>query len=163
MIQADQQSILDNLLQNGYQPQIQAETNQLYYVHQENGVEFPVFIRIMEGGELVQLIGFLPCNFQEETLYEVARTLHMINREIDLPGFGMEEQAKTIFYRLMVPAPNGQIDEKLTLAYLKSIHLVIISFQQVIKAVASGDMTLSQVIEQLNQASAEEPLPTDAR
>ena len=116
----------------------------------------PPFIRLMEGGELVQLIGFLPCNFQGETLYEVARTLHMINREIDLPGFGMEEQAKTIFYRLMVPAPNGQIDEKLVLAYLKSIHLVITSFHQVIQAVASGEMSLMQVIEQLNKTAATE-------
>lgn len=77
----------------------------------------------------------------------------MLNRELDVPGFGMEEQSKTVFYRIMMPAMDNNIDEKLIGAYLDTIKLVMSTFSPAVEAVASGQMSLGAVLDKVREAT----------
>lgn len=153
MIPLEIEPIRKHLRQKKIDAHFQKETDQLYFLLKIAETEFPVFIRIMEGGELLQLLSFLPCNFKESTLSDTARLLHMLNREMDIPGFGLDENSSVVFYRLMIPAKEKAIDGELLDAYLSAIDMVCHSFAPVIAAVAFGGMTLNEVLKQAKTAA----------
>jgi hypothetical protein len=126
----------------------QKETNQLYIVLKISDFEFPLFIRIFEGGELLQLLAFFPCNTKSSTLGETARLLHLLNKELDVPGFGMDEDSFVVYYRCMIPVKDNQVDEALLNAYMNSIELVCRSFAPVVLTVACGGLTFEGILKQ---------------
>ena len=131
----------------------QKETNQLYVALKIAEREFPLFIRIFEGGELLQLLAFFPCNTTPETLGDTARLLHLLNKELDVPGFGMDENSSVVFYRCMIPAKDEEVDDALLNAYLNSIELVCRSFAPVIVAVAVGAATFNEILKKAEEQS----------
>ena len=68
------------------------------------------------------MLVFIPIQLKPDAIHDVSRLLHMLNKEMDLPGFGMDENAGVVFYRLMIPAMNKKIDGDLLLAYLKTAN-----------------------------------------
>jgi hypothetical protein len=152
MINLDLTHLLENLRKKKYQAELQKKTNQIYIVFNFGDREFPLFIRIFEEGELLQLLAFIPCNMKEDTLSDTARLLHLLNKELDIPGFGMEETAFVIFYRCMLPAKKKQIDEELFDAYLNSIQIVCKSFAPIIAAIAYGASTFEDILKKTQQS-----------
>lgn len=146
MIPLTNDQIKKYLTSKGIQSEIQKETDQVSVILKLGNKEYPLFFRVYEGGELLQLLTFLPCNTKEETVAGTARLLHLLNKEIDTPGFGMDEAAEVVFYRCMIPTKEAQVEEKLLDAYLNATEIVCQSLAPVIAAVAYGALTFEEVL-----------------
>lgn len=160
-------SIQSVLRQHHYMADIQSETQQVYTVLRVPPQEYPLFIKICDDGHLVQLLAFIPSNLEPNRRFllgredgegnpsrattqpfvpDLARLLHLLNKEIDLPGFGMDELSGIIFYRLMLPTSKGRLDTDLFLMFVKSIEQVCRLFAPAVTAMTSGQMTLEEVL-----------------
>lgn len=146
MIPLDLNKFKDHLSKQGIESDIQKETGQLCALLKIGDREFPLFFRIYEGGELLQLLAFLPCQLKQSTLADTARLLHLLNKELDTPGFGMDETSLVVFYRCMIPAKNKAVDEEFFNAFLNATQVVCQSFAPVVAAVAYGAMTFEDVL-----------------
>lgn len=175
MINATLDSLLQFMRKNKYEAEMQAETQQVYTVLKSEKKEFPLFLRIFDESNLLQLIVFIPSYLQSKLLNvegpgkeirdeissdpekqnavlgDLARLLHLLNKELDLPGFGMDESAGVVFYRLMLPISKTKVDSDLLLVYIKSIEQVIQLFSPPIEAISSGQMTLNQILSKVNE------------
>jgi hypothetical protein len=139
-------SLMEFFKKNEYDPQFQKETGQIYFMLKIQGLEFPFFTRIFLESQLIQLLIFIPCQIKPPYIADVARLLHMINKELDLPGFGMDETANAVFYRVMLPAPMNQISKKLLKSFVLTIERVCEMFSTPISAVATGHTSLKEII-----------------
>ena len=162
MIPLDLYKISAHLRSQEIESEIQKETNQICILLKVADREYPLFIRIYEGGELLQLLAFLPCNTKSETRADTARLLHLLNKEIDIPGFGMDEDSEVVFYRCMIPAKDKQLDKKIFDAFINATQVVCQSFAAVIAGVAYGAVTFDEVLkkskEQNNQSLSQSQL-----
>lgn len=77
---------------------------------------------------------------------DTARLLHLLNKEIDLPGFGLDEKNSVVFYRCMVPAIDQQVPEPILTAFLNATQIACQSFAAVIAAIAYGAVTFDEVL-----------------
>ena len=149
MIKLSLKSILAHLQDKKFDAHLQNETQQIYILFNLDGVEFPLFIRVDEEPKIMQLFMFLPCIVSPKSFGEVARLLHLLNKEIDMPGFGMEEKASVIFFRWVIPTPSGEVQEQLFDRFLVAIPQICKACFPVIASVAnehtSFDMSIDQV------------------
>lgn len=155
MIPLDLNKINEHLHKQGIQGELQKETNQLCVLFKIAEREFPLFFRIYDGEEMLQLLAFLPCNTKPETYADTARLLHMLNKEIDLPGFGMDEQQDVVFYRLMMPVKDKKIDPNFLNAYVNAAQVVCQSFATVIAAVAYGGISFEDMLKRAKENSGQ--------
>jgi hypothetical protein len=146
MIPLEFNKITEHLKSHNIEADYQKETDQLSVIFKIAEREYPLFIKIYPSGDLLQLLAFIPCNTKESTLNDTARLLHLLNKEIDIPGFGMDETSSVIFYRCMVPAQDKQIQNSIFDAYLNAIQIVCKTFASVIAAVAYGTATYADVL-----------------
>lgn len=170
MINMTPDAILAFMRKNNYEADIQSDTQQVYTIFKINQKEYPLFLRIFDDGHLLQLLVFIPChlepneqfalgqesksrtsestenNSQKAVVADLARLLHLLNKELDVPGFGMDEMAGVVFYRLMLPTPKKKIESELLLAFLKTVDHVCQMFSTPIEAISSGQMTLDQIL-----------------
>lgn len=109
--------------------------------------EYPLFVRICDEGHLLQILVFFPLQIPKGQIGDMARLLHLFNKELDLPGFGMDEAEGIVFYRLLIPTPAKQVDEDLFSAFLKTVQHVCDLFIHPIGMVCSGQFTLDEILE----------------
>jgi hypothetical protein len=88
---------------------------------------------------------------------DLARLLHLLNKELDVPGFGMDEMAGVVFYRLMLPTPKKKIDADLLLAFLKTVEHVCQMFSTPIEAISTGQMTLDEILAKAQEMEEQQP------
>jgi hypothetical protein len=175
MINMVPEAILAFMRKNQYDADLQADTQQVYTIFKLNQREYPLFLRVFDEGHLLQLLVFLPCPLEphessEESepyrtsmkyndklaiIADIARLLHLLNKELDIPGFGMEEIAGVVFYRVMLPTPKKKIEGELLLAFLKTVEHVCQMFATPIEAVSSGQMTLNQILAKAKEMKKE--------
>ena len=146
-------NLLQRLQEKKFDANLQAETNQITLILKLNKQEFPLFFRIYESTELLQLLTFMPLTLQENTRLEMARVLHLLNKELDIPGFGMDETAKLIFFRAMIPTPNQKVAFNTVERYLSSIQLICQNVFPIIYAVALGSAKIEDVYKVLKEVS----------
>lgn len=170
MINMTPESLLAFMHKNKYEADIQSDTQQVYTIFKIGPKEYPLFLRVFDDGHLLQLLVFIPChlepnehfalgkeskhapseptkNKQQRTVVaDLARLLHLLNKELDVPGFGMDEMAGVVFYRVMLPTPKKKVDSELLLAFLKTAEHVCQMFSTPIEAVSSGQMTLDEIL-----------------
>ncbi|MBA3815215.1 MAG: YbjN domain-containing protein [Parachlamydiaceae bacterium] len=158
MISLKLDAILVYLTTKGVEAQLQAETNQIVILFKIGDREFPLFIRIFDGEDLLQLLVFVPCNMKKSAFGETGRLLHLLNKELDIPGFGLDEDASAVFYRCIIPIQNQQVDETLFDAYLNSIQLVCKSFSPVIATVAFGSATFEEILQKVREQNKNQTL-----
>ncbi|MCE5317205.1 MAG: YbjN domain-containing protein [Parachlamydia sp.] len=152
MVSLKLKALEDHLKLLKYEPQLQQETNQLIVVYKVGGVDFPLFFRIFEGGELLQMITFIPCNVKASAVSDLARILHLLNKEVDLPGFGMDEKAGIVYYRFMLPALRGQVEGEILETVIDTIKKISETFANVIAAVAVGAASFDDVMKKANES-----------
>lgn len=140
------------LKKNNFDVQFQPETNQLYIVFKISGFEFPLFIRIMDDATLVQLLIFMPVGCTPGAEPHLARLLHLINKELDIPGFGVDEEAGVIFYRVVLPTVQQKLDEAILTAYLNSFQQVAETFFPAIATVAQGKSTFDEILKKAKES-----------
>lgn len=170
MINMTPDALLAFMRKNKFEADIQSDTQQVYTIFKINQKEYPLFIRVFDDGHLLQLLVFIPCHLEPNeqialgkkqqatethshktsspkgVVGDIARLLHLLNKELDVPGFGMDEMSGVVFYRLMLPTPKKKIEEDLLLAFLKTTEHVCKMFATPIEAVSSGQMTLDEIL-----------------
>ncbi len=139
-------TIIYYLKESNLQPEIQKETNQLFINFTMHQYEVPVFFVLHPVSHLIQMIAYLPYQLSEKTIGEMGRLLHLLNKELDMPGFGMDESEKLIFYRAVVPCLNKEIDKQLFNTYLGTTRVACDTFMHVIGLIASGNMTVDTLL-----------------
>lgn len=155
MIPLNLTQIKSYLEKQGAIVQLQKETDQLAMMMKIGKQESPLFFRIYEGGELLQILAFLPLKPKAEAFNDAARLLHFLNTQIDIPGFGLDESTPVIFYRCMVPVRDNKIDEKIFDAYFNTVQNAVQAFAGVIAAVGLGAATFEEVLSKSQELSKE--------
>ncbi len=151
MIPLTLDSLFEHLTQSDFEIKRQPETNQIYILFKVQDQDYPVFIRVMDEGELLQLLAFMPISMETKTTNDLARLLHLFNKEIDIPGFGMDETAQVIFYRIILPAIEGKVSGEIVAGYITSIKMITETFFPVIAAVVSGVATYADIVKKANE------------
>lgn len=145
MIPLALEAIRESLIKGNFSVDVQKETHQLYLLYKINEREFPLFLRIFGEGELLQLIAFIPCEIKPHVQGDLARLLHRLNKELDIPGFGMDEQPGLIFYRIMIPSYEKKIIQLHLFRYITSIEEILRNFSPLIAYVSSGTSSYDEV------------------
>lgn len=146
MIKVSLESLQEHLVKKKFAVKFQPETKQLYMVFQIDKKEYPLFIRILNGSNFVQLLLFFPGNIRPARFNEIARLLHLINKEIDAPGFCIDEESGYVFYRNVIPAVEQKIDPTLLENFINASELLCKSFTPVITNVATGVLDFNSVL-----------------
>lgn len=131
---------------HNYEADIQEDTQQVYTILKIGGKEYPLFLRIFDDGHLLQMLAFIPSPLEKHIVSDMARLLHILNKELDVPGFGMDEMAGIVFYRLMLPTHKKKIEGELLIAFIKTIEQVCKMFAGPIEAVGYGQLTLEEIL-----------------
>lgn len=156
MTPLNQKNILDFAKKEKFPDvQIDESTQQVASHIDVENIQFPLFFRIFEGDTMLQCTVFIPAKMDPSSVTETARVLHLINKEIDLPGFGMDEESQTIFFRHMLPCPDKQFDSKLLGLVLKGMQMICEGFGNTIAAVSSGAVSYAEIAEKARRASKE--------
>ncbi len=141
----NQNNLISFLKENNFTP-FEETTSRLSYINlNADDHEIPLFFVIRNEGEILQLIAYLPFHLKDSETQATARLLHLLNRDLDIPGFGMDEEQGLMFYRLVVPCLNKQIDSKLLLVYINTVQLACDSFSHAIGLISSGSMNLDEL------------------
>jgi hypothetical protein len=151
MLQVNQDSLIQELKKMNLDPETQKETGQIYVMFKHEKREFPCFVRLLHEGELIQILTFIPTNVKPECFNDVSRFLHMINKELDMPGFCLDDASNTVFYRLILPTLNKQASEQIFDAFINTSQVVCKTFTQAIEAIANGLLTLEEVIKKAKE------------
>lgn len=138
MIPLNITSIYQFLYGQGFNAQLQTATNQIFIIFNVDKRDFPLFIKIDEQNHTLTIILFMPCTMRPKAPPEVGRLLHLLNKEIDLPGFGMDETANVIFYRYVLLMPQNEIDGTLFKTVVESMARLGPNFYPLISSVANG-------------------------
>ena len=149
MIELSLDTVKTFLQSKGFDVHYQEETNQLYMLVKVANFDFPLFIRVYDEGDLLQLIQFIPISVQPGTAGDLARLLHTLNKEIDIPGFGMDETSNVVFYRVMIPSFNKQIEEGLIEIFMSTLPVIAESFSPIIMTAASGNATYEEIMKKM--------------
>ncbi|ANH79141.1 YbjN domain-containing protein [Candidatus Chlamydia sanziniae] len=147
----NQNSLSKFLKNSGMEPFLERESGLIYINIQANDVDLPLFFVIRNEGEILQFICYFPYQLYETHKESTARLLHLLNRDIDIPGFGMDEEQGLIFYRLVLPCLQSKVHEMLLHIYIDTIKLVCDSFSHAIGLISSGNMNLDQLKQQAQQ------------
>lgn len=139
-------ALISYLRENTLQPELQKETGQVFIVYKMQEYDVPVFFLMRHESSLLQIVAYLPYRLPEKTLGEAARMLHILNRELDMPGFGMDESEKLMFYRSVLPCPAGKIDKHLFNMCLGTTRIACDTFMHAIGMVISGTMSVDEVM-----------------
>lgn len=87
---------------------------------------------------LVHLFAALPFFIQPGAMADTSRLLMILNKPLDIPGFGLDEKTRLVFFRYSLISHKGQLSSRLLIAMIGTIHLLIDSLSPQIEAVASG-------------------------
>lgn len=146
MLNVTLDAIFNHLKQQNRNPQMQQETKQIYLILHLEGKEYPLFIRLYDEGNMLQMIAFIPCPLTQAVVGDVARLLHLLNKELDIPGFGMDESAGVVFYRIMLPTPHKKVEGSYLDAFIQTFERVLSIFTKPIQAVGVGAATFEQLL-----------------
>lgn len=144
-MQVTRENLSAFLTEQGHAPQYQQETDQLYLILPILTHEVPLFINLQRA-DLLQLIAYIPYTLDSPRAGEMGRLLHVLNRELDLPGFGMDEAAGLLFYRCPIPTLDQQLDERLLKIYLVAVGIACELFIGVAEELRQGKSTLEGFI-----------------
>ncbi len=136
------------------EPTLQSETDQVYIVMKIGEQEVPIFLGIRSEETLLQSVAYIPYQLEDKAINEVARVLHILNRELDVPGFGLDEQQKLMFYRCVILCPDHVLDEKILELYLATTRIAVESFMGAISMVASGKKTADELLKKKDEPLA---------
>jgi hypothetical protein len=140
--------VTELLTKEGWTVQQHPESEQVSILLKLENIEFPTFFRIVSEGPVIQTVTFLPVSCDSETVADVSRLLHLINKEIDFPGFGLDETTSTIIYRTAFLYLDGDLDERILQLSLRGISTACTNFTPVISSLTEGRITLTHILEE---------------
>lgn len=154
MIPFTQQSLTEYLKSQGYNVEPQKETNQIYYTYKGQRGEFPVFLRIYENNEQLQILTFFPMTIMKNRMDTIARLLHVFNREIDLPGFGIDEEIGVAFHRIMIPVFGNDLSTGILDLYLKAVPTICDKFFPLLYSASQSNQSFDEIKKKVAETRA---------
>lgn len=152
-IALEHQALVLGLKDLGYaEAQVQGPSKQVVWVLRIDDIDYPLFFKIMGEGTMLQIVAFLPTRFEKTTASDTARLLHLINKEVDFPGFCIDEESSTLFFRNVIICPHRDIDSHLLKTVLSAIEVACKTFIHAIAAVSSGHLTMDQMLKQAKES-----------
>jgi hypothetical protein len=142
-------ALIAYLREKDVHPELQKETGQVFVLYNIQGYEVPLFFLLHEESLLLQIITYLPFRVLDKTLADTARLLHILNRDLDMPGFGIDESEKLIFYRSVIPAIHHTIDAQVFAMYLATSRVACTTFLRPIGMIVSGVTSLDVVLKEI--------------
>ncbi len=150
-MKVNEHNLLQTLQSLKLDAKVQPETKQIYIIFEHEGSQFPLFIRELHDGELIQFLSFIPCSVDKTHIQDLSRLLHMLNKELDMPGFCLDEGSSTVFYRLMMPTLKKEFQPDVLEAIINTSQMVCKSFATVIEALATGAMSLDEILKKAHE------------
>lgn len=138
IIPLDIELILEQVRSWDYEAQFQKATGQVYLVYKIEDKEYPLFIKAMKESKMLQLLIFEPFKVEDSARGDLARLLHLLNKEMDLPGFGMDEKVGVVFYRCVLLSSEEGIAAKLIKDLLVSMPRIASLFSPIVEPTAAG-------------------------
>lgn len=151
MTKLTQDSLFQFLKKNKLEPTLQKESGQIYIVASIANQDVPIFFGIRRDGLILQIIAYLPFEIRPQSVPEVARLLHYLNKELDIPGFGMDEPHELLFYRTIVPCKRAEFDEELFDIYLSTLKVACDTFMGAIAMIGSGASSFEEAIQKMKE------------
>lgn len=130
------ESVIKALESRGINASLQKETGQVFIQKTIEGVDFPFFLRILPSGPFLQCVSFIPCEVVEQDPKEFLSLLHVLNRRIDLSGFGFDETSRFCFLRYNIPCFKNELDLDTLVEILRRMEECLKSFAGILIAVA---------------------------
>lgn len=87
---------------------------------------------------VIHLFVALPFLIKPGAVGEVSRLLMLLNKPLDMPGFGLDEQRKLVFFRYSLFTYRGHQSVRVLCAIIGMIMLLIDSLTPQIESVAAG-------------------------
>lgn len=99
----------------------------------------------------------VPLSFQIRELFtqQVASLLLFLNRYLELPGLEMSEVDSKIFYRYVLLTDADAFDNKICLAIVGFITLILEVFTETIEKIADGSKTFNELLEDVIKITKE--------
>ena len=124
------------------EPELEPQSNQVFISKPFEGVDFALFFSPRDNA--LHLISYFPYKFEKEIAGDLGRLLHILNKQIDMPGFCMEEKEGLVFYRTVLPCIDGNVSVDLLGLHMGAHKNVIEMCHRVIFGVASGQVKLEE-------------------
>jgi hypothetical protein len=87
----------------------------------------------------IRLIVAFPFSYKDEATGELARLLLYFNKPLEIPGFGLDEINKTIYYSYsLISGDEQKIESRTLVSIVSTIMLLVDSLTPQIEAVAQG-------------------------
>lgn len=97
----------------------------------------------------VQFETALPFALSNIRSHEVGSFLFFLNRQLELPGFEIDEGNSLILYRYVLLTPETHIQPDLLKGLIGSITLTIDLFSEAIEKVSTGETTFNEILENI--------------
>jgi hypothetical protein len=146
MLPLSHEKIIEFLVKEGYTPNWNEDAGQIEMPVTHGTHELSTFLRIFPDGPSLQVVTFLPVVFSPETISDLSRLLHLINKEVDMPGFGIDEMTDTVFYRSVFPCLNSEVNPELIQISIKALQVVTDAFLNAVNAIAQGAITFEDAV-----------------
>lgn len=151
MVKLDKDALIAHLDQKQLKPQWQAESNQIVMAFRLGKVDFPIFLRIAGDEDFLQVLSFMPANVKHGTQSALARFLHVLNNQVNLPGFSMDDEQNLIFYRIILPCPGREVSEAMLEKFLGAVFNVSNAFFPLISQLADGSLSYRDALKKLRE------------
>ncbi len=123
-------------------PELEPHSGQVFISKPFEGVDFALFFSPRDNA--LHLITYFPYQFEKVIAGDLGRLLHILNKQIDMPGFCMDEKEGLVFYRTVLPCIDGNVDINLLGMHMGAHKRVLEMCHRVIFAVASGKVKLEE-------------------
>ncbi|MUG93197.1 hypothetical protein F7734_12450 [Scytonema sp. UIC 10036] len=100
---------------------------------------------------LLQLFLLLPLEVKETVISDLVSVIVYLNDRLPLPGFGFNWQDGIIYYRLIVPCSNRELDGEAILGTIRMICYLVDEFVEILEDVAQGNKNQEQGMQAIEQ------------
>jgi hypothetical protein len=159
MLELKLPTILDHIKKEYSDAEIQEEHKQIALMlklGEKEEKNVPLFIGVLHD-TVVQMIAYLPYELKKDAAAEVGRFLHLLNKQLDVPGFGMDEESGLIFYRVVIPCLKPELEGELLDAYIRTIKTASASILEGIDAAANDKSAVASAARVHSVASQMQP------
>ncbi len=150
----DLNSLLNFLNRKKLEPQLDSQTGQIQILLNFSKREIPVIFNLISEGLILQSIAYLPITLPKKHLNDISRLLHILNKQLDLPGFGMDEKHELIFFRVPILSLEKTFSEELINVMLGTTELACDSFLTGIEMIANGSVSLEKTLQAEKERSS---------
>ena len=111
-----------------------------------------------DGDHLLQFVSSLPFQLNASVAGDTARMVLLVNKVIELPGFGMSEIDGSLYYQHVHVCRKGYFEDETVGQLLSSILHYVDDFAPVVEEIAVGAKSFGAVVDEMKrEMSTQQP------